>query len=121
MKKMRKKKKPGLVAWMRSRPLTLLAFGLAVVALTLIVQLPRRAASLERQEAQLTQAMATYGEKQAEYNVLQTEVARLNDPEYIEMLARRDHGYGWYGETIYEIGNLEEIQAAQQEAVAGGN
>ena len=105
---------------MRSRPFTLLAFGLAVMTMVLIVQLPRKMGALERQDDQLAEAMQTYSDRQAEYNVLRSELTRVDDEEYIETLARRKYGYGWYGETIYEIGNLEEIQAAQQEMQENG-
>ena len=119
--RMKKKKKTGVIAWMRSRPFTLLAFALAVMTMVLIVQLPRKMGGLERQDEQLKQAMETYSDLQAEHNVLRSELARINDEEYIETIARRKYGYGWYGETIYEIGNLEEIQAAQQETQNGDN
>lgn len=113
--RMKKKKKTGVIAWLRARPFTLLAFFLAVMTMVLIVQLPRKMGGLERQDAQLAEAMKTYSDRQAEYNVLRSELTRVDDAEYIETIARRQYGYGWYGETIYEIGNLEEIQAAQQE------
>lgn len=115
MKNARKKKKKtmGVAAWLRSRPFTLLAFGLAVMTMVLIVQLPRMMGSLDRQDEQLTEKMKIYSDLQAERNVLNSELARINDRDYIETLARREYGYGWYGETIYEVGNLAEIQAAE--------
>lgn len=118
LKKVRtkKKKKTGVIAWLRSRPFMLLAFGLAVMTMVLIVQLPRKMGGLERQNDLLLDTMASYTQKQAEYNLVQSELARSRDPEYIETLARRKHGFGWYGETIYEITNLEEIEAAQLSA-----
>lgn len=109
----RKKKTMGIAAWLRSRPFTLLAFGLAVMTMALIVQLPRMMGSLDRQDAQLTEKMKIYSDLQAERNVLNSELNRVNDRDYIETLARREYGYGWYGETIYEVGNLAEIQAAE--------
>ena len=115
--RMKKRKKSGLAAWMRARPFTLLAFGLAVTTLVLVIQLPRMMGSLDRQDEQLTQKMQEYSDLQAQRNVLLSELERVNDEDYIEKLARREHGYGWYGETIYEVGNLAEIQAAQ----VGGN
>lgn len=111
---MKKKKRAGVVAWMRERPFTLIAFALALTALVLIVRLPRRMEALERQDEQIDQAMQNYSELQAQRNVLRSELARIDDEEYIETLARREHGYGWYGEIIYEVGNLDEIQAAQE-------
>ena len=40
---------------------------------------------------------------------------------WIERTARRDLGYCWYGETIYEVGNLEEIVTAPEFEVYGEN
>lgn len=114
MKRVRmKKKKTGVFAWMRSRPFMLLAFGLAAMAMVLIVRLPKMTSGVDRQNEQLLEIMDQYSQTQAEYNVAQSELARCNDPEYIETIARRVHGFGWYGETIYEIANIEELEAAQ--------
>ena len=110
----KKKKKMGLTARLRSRPFALLAFGLAVMTMALIVQLPRMMGSLDRENARLTQQMQTYSDLQSERNVLMSELERVSDKDYIEKIARREYGYGWYGETIYEIGNLAEIQAAEE-------
>jgi len=118
---MRKKKKTGVIAWLRSRPFMLLAFGLAVMTMVLIVRLPKMMGGLERQNEQLLNTMTRYREKQAEYNMVQSELARCNDPDYIETLARREHGFGWYGETIYEVANLEELEAAQLVGGMSGN
>lgn len=114
-KRMRKKKRTGVGAWLRSRPFTVLAFGLALMMTVLVVQLPKRMGALERQDEQLTRAMAYYSEQQAQSNVLQNELTRVNNADYVEKVARREHGFGWYGETIYEIANLDEIQAQQAE------
>ena len=115
-KQIKKKKKTGVIAWVQSRPFTLLAFGLVVMTMVLIVQLPKKMGGLERQNEQLLQKMEEYRQKQAEYNVVQNELVRSSDPAYIEKLARRKHGFGWYGEMIYEIANLDEITAAQPSA-----
>ena len=117
MKKIRtkKKKKAGVISFMRRRPFMVLAAVLVVMMLVLVIQLPRRMSALERQDEQIEQAMHDYSELQAERNVLRSELTRLDDDAYIETLARRQHGYGWYGETIYEVGNLSEVQAAQEE------
>lgn len=117
---MKKKKKRGMTDILRARPFTLLACGLAVMTLALIVQLPRMMGSLERQDETLTKTMKEYSDLQAERNVVLSELARVDDEEYIEKIARRVHSYGWYGETIYEVGNLAEVQAAQAES-EGGN
>lgn len=114
MKKVqKKKKKAGVIKWICARPFTLLAFGLAVMTMVLIVQLPKKMDALDRQNDQLLETMDRYSQIQAEHNVVQSELARCNDPEYIETLARRKNSFGWYGETIYEIVNLGELEAAQ--------
>ena len=104
----------GLTARLRSRPFALLAFGLAVMTMALIVQLPRMMGGIDREKARLTEKMQTYSDLQSERNVLMSELERVSDKDYIEKIARREYGYGWYGETIYEIGNLAEIQAAEE-------
>ena len=38
-----------------------------------------------------------------------TELSEINSADFVERTARRDYGYCWYGETIYEVGNLEAI------------
>ncbi len=110
----KKKKKAGIGVLLHARPFTLLACGLAVMTLALIVQLPRMMGSLDRQDEDILAKMQEYSELQAERNVVLSELARIGDEEYIEKIARRVHHYGWYGETIYEVGNLAEIQAAQE-------
>ena len=41
------------------------------------------------------------------------ELAQSDSDEFIERTARREYGYCWYGETVYEIGNLEELLAQE--------
>lgn len=112
----KKKKKTGLAAWLSARPFALLAFVMVIMMLALLLQLPRMSSSIDRQREQLTSTMAAYSEKQSERNVLASELERVNSKDYIETIARREHGYGWYGETIYEVANLSEIQAQEDSA-----
>ena len=58
---------------------------------------------------------------QSENNRLTTELAEIDTEDFIERTARREYGYCWYGETIYEVGNLEELKGAQEFAVYGQN
>ena len=109
----KKKKTMGLAARLRSRPFALLAFGLAVMTMALIVQLPRMMGGIDREKARLTEKMQAYSDLQSERNVLMSELERVSDKDYIEKIARREYGYGWYGETIYEIVNLGELESAQ--------
>lgn len=115
----KKKKKSGISVLLHARPFMLLAFGLAVMTLVLIVQLPRKMGSLEHQDEMILEAMQKYNTLQAQHNVVQSELAGIDDEDYVEKVARRVHHCGWYGEIIYEVGNLTQIQAAQGEG--GGN
>ena len=111
--RMKKKKTMSMADVVRARPFAFLALGLAVMTLVLVVQLPRVMGKIDRQGETLLKVMGEYSELQAERNVVNSELARIDDRDYIETIARRVHGYGWYGETIYEVGNLDEILEAQ--------
>lgn len=105
----------------RLRPFRILSVCLALVALLMLSRFPAKAVSLERQQEQLTLAAQAYYNAQSENNRLTTELAEIDTQDFIERTARREYGYCWYGETIYEVGNLEEIKAAQEFAVYGQN
>ena len=47
------------------------------------------------------------------------ELASINTDDFIERTARREYGYCWYGETIYEVANLEQIQEKTEFEVYG--
>ena len=103
----------------RIRPFRILSVCLGLVALLMLSRFPAKAVSLERQQEQLAVAAQAYYDVQSENNRLSTELAEINTDDFIERTARREYGYCWYGETIYEVGNLEEIKAAQTFAVYG--
>lgn len=103
----------------RLRPFRILAVGLGVVTLVMLSKFPGKAVSLERQQAQLEAAASAYYDAQSENNQLNTELSEINTSDFIERTARRDFGYCWYGETIYEVGNLDEITAVQEFEVYG--
>ena len=105
--------------WRRIRPFRILAVFLSVVALVMISRFPQQAVSLERQQEQLEAAAAAYYEAQSENNRLNTELSEIDTADFIERTARREYGYCWYGETIYEVGNLEEIQETIEFEVYG--
>lgn len=104
LNKPRRKKK------LRIRPFRVLAVGLGAMMLVLLSRFPQKAVSLERQQAQLTAAAEAYYDAQSRNNQLTSELASINTEDFIERTARREYGYCWYGETIYEVGNLEDIQ-----------
>lgn len=103
----------------RIRPFRILSVCLGLVALLMLSRFPAKAVSLERQQEQLAVAAQAYYDVQSENNRLSTELAEIDTDDFIERTARREYGYCWYGETIYEVGNLEEIKAAQTFAVYG--
>ena len=103
----------------RIRPFRILSVCLGLVALLMLSKFPAKAVSLERQQEQLLLAAQAYYDAQSEQNRLTTELAEINTQDFIERTARREHGYCWYGETIYEVANLEEIQGAAQFEVYG--
>ena len=93
----------------RIRPFRILSVVLGVVALVMLSRFPAKAVSLERQQKQLEAAAQAYYDAQSRNNQLTTELSEINTADFVERTARRDYGYCWYGETIYEVGNLEEI------------
>lgn len=93
----------------RIRPFRILSVFLSVVALLMLSKFPAKSVSLERQQAQLEAAASEYYEMQSRNNQLKTELSEIDTEDFIERTARREYGYCWYGETIYEVGNLDEI------------
>ena len=93
----------------RIRPFRILSVVLGVVALAMLSRFPAKAVSLERQQKQLEAAAQAYYDAQSRNNQLTTELSEINTADFVERTARRDYGYCWYGETIYEVGNLDEI------------
>lgn len=93
----------------RIRPFRILSVVLGVIALVILSRFPAKAVSLERQQQQLEAAAQAYYDAQSRNNQLATELSEINTADFVERTARRDYGYCWYGETIYEVGNLDEI------------
>lgn len=93
----------------RIRPFRILSVVLGVIALVMLSRFPAKAVSLERQQQQLEAAAQVYYDAQSRNNQLTTELSEINTADFVERTARRDYGYCWYGETIYEVGNLDEI------------
>ena len=92
------------------KPFRLVAVILGVIAVTLLVRFPGKAVSLQNQQEQLAAAYDAYYRAQSRHNQLTEELSEINTADFIERTARRDYGSSWYGETIYEIGNLDEIR-----------
>ena len=100
----KRKKRTGL------RPFRLLAIGLGAFTVALLVRFPDKAVSLQNQQEQLAAAANAYYEAQSRHNQLVSELSEINTADFVERTARREYGYSWYGETIYDVGNLDEIR-----------
>lgn len=96
----------------RKHPFRKLAVLLGAAVGVLLVRFPSKAVSLENQQAQLAAAASAYYEAQARSNRLNAELSGINTADFIERTARREYGYCWYGETIYEVENLDALLGA---------
>ena len=94
---------------LRVRPFRVFAILLGVGMVALLAQFPQKAVSLERQRQQLSDAAEAYYDAQSRNNQLTAELASVDTSDFIEKTARRLYDYCWYGETIYEVANLEQI------------
>ena len=77
--------------------------------LTMLLRFPAKAVSSERQQEQLKAAAQAYSDAQSRNNQLKVELTEDTSADFVER-TRRDDGYCWYGEIIYQVGNLDEIQ-----------
>ena len=94
----------------RLRPFRILSVFLGIAAVAALASFPEKAVGIERQKEQMVQAAAAYYDAQSKHNDLTAELSEINSEGFIERTARREYGYCWYGETIYEVANLDEIQ-----------
>ena len=94
----------------RLRPFRILSVFLGIAAVSALADFPDKAISAERQREQLLSAATAYYDAQSRRNELAAELSESNSVGFIERTARREYGYCWYGETIYEVANLEEIR-----------
>lgn len=94
----------------RIRPFRILAWALGAGMLTMLLRFPAKAVSSERQQEQLKAAAQAYSDAQSQNNQLKIELTESTSADFVERTARRDYGYCWYGEIIYQVGNLDEIR-----------
>ena len=94
----------------RFRPFRAAALLMGLGTLLMMMRFPGKAVSLERQQQQLEEAAGAYYDAQMTNNRLRVELAEINSSEFVERTARRDYGYCWYGETVYKVMNLEELE-----------
>lgn len=104
----------------RVRPFRIMAFVLGIAAMVMLARFPAKAVSLERQREQLNAAAQAYYQAQSENNQLRAQLAEIDTEDFVERTARREYGYCWYGETIYTVGNLEDILPEQEFDVYDG-
>lgn len=101
-----KKKRAGI------RPFPILTVLLTAAAFMEIARLPENKKSLENLQEALKSAESRYQAVQTENRRLTNMIAECQSDEAIERIVRREYGYCWYGEIIYEVENLEEIEAS---------
>lgn len=93
------------------QPFKWLTVGLVMATLVLLVRIPGKSVSLERQREALKEAKRAYQEEVARGKQIEAAKAYSETDEAIEQAARREYGYCWYGEIIYEVANLDEIES----------
>lgn len=98
----------------RRRPFRCLAVVLLGLAVCLMVRFPEKSVSLQNQQAQLAEAADAYYKAQSRNNQLKQEYGEVGSEDFVERTARREYGYCWYGETVYEVSNLDEIKRLTQ-------
>ena len=95
----------------RLNPFRIASVVLGVIALAMLVRFPGEMLTLERQYDEYEKAKEARDDAKSRQIQLTQELAEVDDKDFIERTARREFGYCWYGETIYRVGNLDEIQA----------
>lgn len=103
----------------RVRPFRVLAAVLGALTLVMISRFPAKSVSLDRQRDQLDAVSNEYYLAQEENNQLRQELSEINTADFVERTARRELGYCWYGETIYVVANLEDIEPETEFEVYG--
>ena len=109
-------KKARVVRKKESHPFRIVAICLMILVLFLGMQITSLADKAESVKKDVFDKSEAYFNAQSRYNRLKNEVNEINTSDFIERTARRDYGYCWYGETIYKVVNLAELE----DAVAGG-
>ena len=85
---------------------------LLALVIALAIVLPGSAARQQQEEQAVYEATMAYWDAQNENNRLNNLLSECDRPDFVERVARRDYGYSLYGETIYEVSNLNELLEA---------
>ena len=105
----------------RVKPFRVLAVALTIATVALMTSFPKKDVSLQNQQAQLASASDEYRRAQSKNNQLKAELGEVDTADFVERTARRDYGYCWYGETVYEIANLDELLTLARVTADSGN
>ena len=105
----------------RVKPFRILAVALTIATVALMTSFPKKDVSLQNQQAQLASASDEYRRAQSKNNQLKAELGEVDTADFVERTARRDYGYCWYGETVYEIANLDELLVLARVTADSGN
>ena len=91
-------------------PFRIAALCLIVLVLFMGTRISSLADKAERVKEDVFKESEAYFNAQSRYNRLKSEVNEINTDDFVERTARRDYGYCWYGETIYTVVNLDELE-----------
>lgn len=94
----------------RIRPFRILAWALGAGMLTMHAAFFRRSGQQRKTAGAAESRGAGIQRCASRNNQLKTELTESTSADFVERTARRDYGYCWYGEIIYQVGNLDEIQ-----------
>ena len=94
---------------MHINPFRIASVLLFAVVLAMLIALPGQMLALEDEYDAYDAAKTARDEAKSRQIQLTQELAEVDDEDFIERTARREYGYCWYGETIYRVGNLDEL------------
>ncbi|MBQ9009913.1 MAG: septum formation initiator family protein [Clostridia bacterium] len=103
-------KKARVIRKKEAHPFRYVAIVLVILVLFLGTQISSLADKAERVKKDVLEEGEAYFNAQSRNNRLKTEVDEINTDAFVERTARRDFGYCWYGETIYTVVNLNEVE-----------
>lgn len=99
----RKNRKKGLI-----RRLVLFAVITTVLSVLTVSTLLSQSAAIQKKEEAKKEVENTLNSLEKEQKLLEEEITKLNDDEYIAKIARRDYFLSNEGEVIFNLPNKEE-------------
>ena len=84
----------------------LMVFGIiaGTISLSLVSTLVNQSAILEEKEAEKQRLQLQFSKLEAKEKELDHEIVKLNEPEYLAKIARRDYFLSGKGEIIFNLG-----------------